>query len=288
MLSDRFTHSLPNPRASVLTLREGQVWPPDELDQVAGFCRTSESVTDEELRRFIPQIGEFDFPKDWEKAAYYDWNPLYQLKTGYSATESYRGAGLYLYRKYKPRFFAFYVEGTDLVSHYFWEYYRPQDFEHVPQEEIERFGSVLPGFYRYADELLGEILFQLEPGTDVILVSDHGFGPFRNPRVTLRSGSHRESGVFVACGPHFRPAAKIEGAGVLDMTPTILYLFGLPGAKDMDGRVLVESLKPEVVDQRPPELIASYEYGPRKASSASGSLADPAIKEQLRSLGYIP
>ena len=49
-------------------------------------------------------------------------------------------------------------------------------------------------------------------------------------------------------GPHVQQDERIYGATLLDVTPTILTLFGLPVADDMDGRVLVQAFdhRPEI------------------------------------------
>ena len=42
-------------------------------------------------------------------------------------------------------------------------------------------------------------------------------------------------------GAHVKQDERIYGATLLDITPTILTLFGLPVADDMDGRVLAQA-----------------------------------------------
>ena len=46
---------------------------------------------------------------------------------------------------------------------------------------------------------------------------------------------------------------------MLDITPTILYLMGLPVARDMEGRVLSEILDDDFARSRPVTFIPSYE-----------------------------
>ncbi len=91
-------------------------------------------------------------------------------------------------------------------------------------------------------------------------------------------------GVLVASGPHFKTGVRLDEASVLDVTPTLLRIFGLPTAKDMDGKVLMEALDADFADPRVP-AIASYETGIRRSTLVpSGS--DELIKEQIRALGY--
>jgi hypothetical protein len=65
--------------------------------------------------------------------------------------------------------------------------------------------------------------------------------------------------VLLAFGDGVRPGAAISGASVLDITPTVLYLMGLPVARDMEGRVLTEMLDEEFTRSHPITYIPSYE-----------------------------
>jgi hypothetical protein len=65
--------------------------------------------------------------------------------------------------------------------------------------------------------------------------------------------------VLLALGDGVRPGAVVMGASVLDVTPTILYLMGLPVARDMEGRVLTEILDEEFTRTHPITYIPSYE-----------------------------
>src|SRR4029077_1056746 len=66
---------------------------------------------------------------------------------------------------------------------------------------------------------------------------------------------HRNFGVFVAAGPGLKADSIIHGASLLDITPTILAMFGLPVGRDMEGKVLVNAFEklPEI------ERIPSWE-----------------------------
>ncbi|MBU1653127.1 hypothetical protein KKA00_12965, partial [bacterium] len=112
-----------------------------------------------------------------------------------------------------------------------------------------------------------------------------GFGFDLNPAITYRTGEHRVHGIFVASGPHFQQNLKLDEINVLDVTPTLLYLFGLPNGRDMDGQVRLEALRPDFVDANPPSTIVSYETG-RKVSSITRSSTDEQVRDQIRALGY--
>jgi len=92
----------------------------------------------------------------------------------------------------------------------------------------------------------------------VILMSDHGFHPDHLRRRTLPSepagpaAEHRDFGIFVMRGAGIKRDELVHGVGLLDVTPTILTLFGLPTGDDMDGRPLVDAFEGPT-----PELLRS-------------------------------
>jgi predicted AlkP superfamily phosphohydrolase/phosphomutase len=55
-----------------------------------------------------------------------------------------------------------------------------------------------------------------------------------------KSGTHRDHGIFLGRGPGVQPGARVEGARIIDLAPTVLHLLGVPVPADMDGRVLRE------------------------------------------------
>jgi predicted AlkP superfamily phosphohydrolase/phosphomutase len=62
-----------------------------------------------------------------------------------------------------------------------------------------------------------------------------------SPRHT---GSHRLEGVFVAYGVDIRNGVEVQGVSVLDVAPTILYMFDAPIPNNIDGRVLEQIFEP--------------------------------------------
>lgn len=58
---------------------------------------------------------------------------------------------------------------------------------------------------------------------------------------TTHSGQHAQKGIFIASGPDIKNnGAKLSGLKIYDIAPTILHWFGLPIARDIDGKVLTE------------------------------------------------
>jgi len=104
------------------------------------------------------------------------------------------------------------------------------------------------------------------------------------------SGEHyaREEGVIIVWGKGILKNHPIRQASIYDVTPTILYLLGLPAGKDMDGDVLAEIIEPSLIPQHPIAYVSSY----RIPSRATGkkpiiSEVDEELKQKLKALGYI-
>jgi hypothetical protein len=57
--------------------------------------------------------------------------------------------------------------------------------------------------------------------------------------------------MFMALGPGIKKGCRVEGASVLDITPTILYAMSLPVPSYMDGNVLKEIWEPERLTSQP-------------------------------------
>ena len=288
MISDRFTYTLFNPRASAQSLKKGQTHPPELLPEIVKFVRLPDDMTENEIARFVKGDVSSGFaPLDWQSSGHDEWNPLYQLKTGYTAGESFFNASMNLIDREQPDFFTVYLEGNDMVGHFFWQYMDDSLYpEPLAEEEIAKFDEVVPRYYTYWDSLVGAALEHLSEDTYVFIVSDHGFGPSAAPVIPYRGGDHLPYGVFLAKGPGIKPGYLAEDASVLDLTPTLLYLYGLPVAEDMDGKIMFDIFTDDFNQNHRAETIASYETGRRSRSSLTSSSADEDIKQQLRSLGY--
>jgi predicted AlkP superfamily phosphohydrolase/phosphomutase len=51
-------------------------------------------------------------------------------------------------------------------------------------------------------------------------------------------GNHAEYGILLAQGPGIQPGVQVDGARLIDLTPTILYALGQPLPERLDGRPL--------------------------------------------------
>ncbi len=150
------------------------------------------------------------------------------------------------------------------------------------------FGRAVSEAYRRADAALGELLASCGGGCNVVVLSDHGFELEDFPG-GLRRYHHRSAppGIFLAAGPAFM-AGRAEGLSVYDVMPLLAWLKGLPLARDLQGRLPAELLRPELLAAQPPRSVDSYGSRASAGDLAAGSEAvDDEMLERLRALGYV-
>lgn len=67
--------------------------------------------------------------------------------------------------------------GTDTASHALWKYMDPHHPLHDPHQAL-KYGNAIRDYYRYLDGKLAQMVDTLPDDTTLIVMSDHGFGPF--------------------------------------------------------------------------------------------------------------
>lgn len=103
------------------------------------------------------------------------------------------------------------------------------------------------------------------------------------------AGAHSDTGILVLHGPGVRRGARLEGARIVDVAPTVLWGLGLEVPAGLDGRVLESGFEPAALAANPVRVSAAVAPAPI-ASPEAGSF-DPSEEEELRKtlegLGYI-
>ena len=101
--------------------------------------------------------------------------------------------------------------------------------------------------------------------------------------------AHELDGVVFLKGPNVKKGVSVTGATVLDITPTVLTLFGLPPAQDMDGRPIEDALTTATMKKIARDTrLKTYETGRKQGDGQPiTSPVDDELRERLRSLGYI-
>jgi len=282
-VSDLFPYAV-GPLDKEWPLPPGAVHPEAMRDTFAQLRMHPAEVSEAAILPWIPRATEIDQEKD---------KGLQSFAKILSEQCSIHNAATWILQNEPWDFLAVYYNGIDHFCHGFMHFHPPR-MEGIPEEKFEIYKGVVNGAYRFHDMMLQTLLDLAGPETTVLLVSDHGFhSDHLRPRgIPLEPAGpavqHRQFGVIGMKGAHIKQDERIYGATLLDVTPTILTLFGLPVAEDMDGRVLVQAF------ETPPQItrIASWENEAGECGMHPGDLRmDPAaaqaVLQQFVALGYI-
>jgi predicted AlkP superfamily phosphohydrolase/phosphomutase len=113
-----------------------------------------------------------------------------------------------------------YFRSTDIVSHNEWKYFEPGDFEGIDPREMAAHRDLVPRVYEAVDQEIGRILAAAPEGSDVLVLSDHGF-----------HSAHREQIKALvdmdAILERLGYLARRQDGGV-DFTRTRVYTYGSP------------------------------------------------------------
>lgn len=190
----------------------------------------------------------------------------------------------------QPRLLNFYTHEPDTVQHLFWKWYQPRYFLGVDEKDVREKGDRIPAMHRGFDAFLGKLQQELDPGTVLIVASDHGHAPTILHQDFYTQHRHGPPGILLMQGGPVKPGTVIKGAHILDLYPTMLYLLGLPVPEDAAGKVLLDALDPAFVRSHPVRTIPTYEVlGPAEGlpGGRRESGQDQRELEKLRALGYI-
>ncbi|HHQ44995.1 MAG TPA: hypothetical protein ENN13_02545 [Candidatus Altiarchaeales archaeon] len=290
MVSDRFFHTSWH-QSRGESENTGIVYPPAVAEELYEFIVDPNTVSDSVLAGFT-EGSAYSKTMGLDRSAHPSELALIdRLKLSYSLDETYFRSAQYLDRKFNPNFIFIYLEGLDIVEHYFWGAYRPEDFTEtgLTREEEEMFSQTIPRYYEYYDRLLGEMMAE-NPDAAFIILSDHGLQPIAERTEYFKKlhifADHSKYGIFMAYGPEIASDRILSGVTVLDATPTILYYMGIPVSQDMDGRIIYDVFTDEFNAQRICLKVGEYHAG-----SGGGAGLDYRPSEdmigKLRDLGYI-
>ncbi|KPJ52939.1 hypothetical protein AMJ39_06420 [candidate division TA06 bacterium DG_24] len=124
------------------------------------------------LAREVPEFFQgIDYLRYWftdEKDEF-----LAALKRGVEAT---RRAASVLMERHELDVLVVTVIMTDPVQHFFWKY---MDESHPAHDPVlrDKYGEAIHEVYEATDRLMGDLIERMGSETNVIVVSDHGFGP---------------------------------------------------------------------------------------------------------------
>ena len=284
VVADPFGHA-PSDLSTPWPVPKGSVYPPELAGELADIRLRPQDVDTGLLGLFFPGMDARD-----ARADPYAGRLLQRLAQLYTL----HNAAVVLIERGQTDFFTVYFHFLDLICHEFVMYHPPRH-PHVRTADYARYRDVVSAAYRVQDALLGDLLRHCEPGTGVMLVSDHGFttGMARPSHMPRSEGEltswHAREGILVAKGPGVVSGGRFCGVRPLDVAPTLLAWLGLPRGADMPGRVLAE-----MFTEAPAEaVVTSWESEPPTRSGPMGVAENVEADEQTRlirrfiELGYL-
>ncbi len=283
LVSDHFTFTTAGSRNP-----EGLVRPAELTDMLTALTVDWREVPVELLQVVVPHAPV-------ELLADPDQEQFRDLRLAIAGDLTYLATAKALVARESFDLVSVYFRGMDLVSHHYWRHWLAVDGPESSPEDQELLGHIVPNYLILVDRWIGELLPLLPEDANVVVVSDHGFyGPRRDRSGTQRKGvaEHRAEGVLMVRSPLYTAGSRFDRSFVLNVTPTILALLGLPASQEMPGRVLRDNLTEQALayvehlETHRLETYASLAPAPPAAVKDDPAL-DAAVKKQLRSLGYV-
>ena len=136
----------------------------------------------------------------------------------------------------------------------------------------------------------GDELFPTDDGSPDLVVNGRGRYEVRATmaeELFSDSGtyvaSHRSEGIVLCRGPSIEPGARIRGARVIDVAPTLLHAVGQPVPRNADGRVLFDALRSESLPAN--AKVERVDVGDAGSDAVEEDFSD--VEDRLRGLGYM-
>jgi predicted AlkP superfamily phosphohydrolase/phosphomutase/tetratricopeptide (TPR) repeat protein len=265
-------------------MRPGTVHPERLLEPLKEFRIHPAELQNEHILPFIPRAAEIDQETDPRMG---------NCARIIAESSSIHGAATALMQLEPWDFMAVYYDGIDHFGHGFMKYHPPRR-PWIDEKDFSLYKDVVEAGYRYHDMMLGTLLRIAGEETTVMLLSDHGFEPGDlRPRYLPNepagpAAEHSPYGMVCLKGPGIKRNEQIHGASLLDITPTLLHLYGLPVGRDMDGKVLLNCFEQEQkVDSIDSWESVAGEDGRHPKSRQLDSTESREGLRQLIDLGYI-
>ena len=271
-------------RGKTSTLTTGSTTHPPGLEaELAPLQRSPDSVTREELARFLPVDDalwrEFQAVREFSKEV-----DLSAFRSSHLNDAFYLAAARRLWDAQRPDLLFVYARAIDELSHFFHEAGVPEAARlGRSPEEIARYAGVVDRVYEWTDAELAPLVEAVDRDGDAVLivVSDHGWE--REPDGGYNH-NFRPPGILLVYGAGVcaKQCPPLGDATVFDVAPTVLERLRLPLSEELRGRPLVEAFD----EARPVIRVAEYGRALGRARNVASDV-DEALTEKLEALGYV-
>lgn len=173
---------LSNIGRKVVALNIPMTYPPVPVNgvMVSGMPTPSTDVTftypKEAYQDILHAVGDYILYPD-PGQAYSDSGIDSFLEKLYRSADLRMQTFAYLREREKPDFAMMVFNGTDTISHALWKFMDSSHPLYDPQK-AQKYGNAIRDYYQHIDSLLACVVESLDDDTNLIIMSDHGFGPF--------------------------------------------------------------------------------------------------------------
>ena len=159
-------------------------YPPDKVNgfMISGFPipagRRDFTYPPDLLPKLCDEVGEYKVSMDPVFTHFSFFESLEDdfLRELYRVTETSTRASIFLLENFDWDLFIVVFTGSDRIQHYFWKHMDTKHYDHDPSRS-KKYGSAILDYYCKLDEILGQLTARTNENTNVIVLSDHGFGP---------------------------------------------------------------------------------------------------------------
>ncbi len=113
---------------------------------------------------------------------------------------------------------------------------------------------------------------------------------FIMPIQRLKTGDHKEEGIFIFAGPNAQKGHLRDHKSIADIAPTICHLMGVPVSEAYDGKVIEHAIRPQFMAEHPVQYRdISQELATYKKMKNNPTVDEDTetVKERLKALGYL-
>ena len=151
----------------------------------------------------------------------YTKNPLLLVKDVFELLEI-NNKTLQLVLEEDLQFLTFVISAGDFVQHYMWQYIDPQH-PYYREDEAKEYRPKFIQVWQRIDEILGLVIDRLSQDGNIVIVSDHGFGPHRSDFYT--NSWLKEEGYLIRRGKSITKARQLQDAVAQWIKKVSPYLF---------------------------------------------------------------
>lgn len=237
--------------------------------------------------------GKIDIAEDLDRSDSARYKITDYLKYAYVFDEETLAYTQYLLEEHpRLKLMATYFIGVDVFSHVFWA--MREIPERIEQGYLDKYQSMIDDYYELTDAYVGRLLRYVDDNDTVVVCSDHGMQLEKDDVMLIEkkqvmTGRHDPLGIIVLYGKNIKKGVVLEGASLLDIAPTVMYLNGLPLSDVFAGGIIAGAIEDDFIQNNSPRFTR-YDVKDRRLPDGGRRVEYPDKDEKekmFRALGYL-